>query len=172
MNPTPSRPDNTPPGAGASPHSAAVRARINELAAQIVPEMEQPIAAFAARLPDTLLDEFLQLILGLDSLILTREMDRENIVWEALTAHLPGMAPMLEVLRAHLQEDVKPACVVTSVSRDQAGQPHTRDYCRIAHESGYASYPAGDSLDEGFRAMPPPRDDDSGDLTKKNGYHP
>jgi len=97
-------------------------------------------------------------------------MHRENIVWEALTAHLPGLAPMLEVLRAHLQEDIQPACVVTSVVRDQAGKSHTRDYCRIARESGYASYPAtGDDGGDVFRAATP-RDDNSADLKRRNGY--
>ncbi|HEY7059935.1 MAG TPA: hypothetical protein VII06_00540 [Chloroflexota bacterium] len=120
----------------------AARARVGELAAELFEDLEQPIAALAAQLPDALVDEFLQLLLCFDDHVAARELNREDIVWRALTAHLPGLAPTLDVLRAHLQEDVKPACVTTSEWCDETGELHSRDHCRLGHEAGYASYPA------------------------------
>ena len=144
MSPTPSRPDNTPTDTYASLDPAAARARVGKLATELFgEELQCSIQDFAARLPDTLVDDFLGLLAEIDSHILTCEMNREDIVWRALTAHLPGLAPTLDVLRAHLQEDVKPACVTTSEWRDEAGQLHWRDHCRLGHQAGYASYPAG-----------------------------
>ncbi len=169
MGPTPSHPDDTLLGAYVPLDPAAARVRIRELAAELFGEMQEPIVAFAARLPDVLVDEFLQLLLSLDSQIIMLQMNREDIVWRALTAHLPGLAPALEVLRAHLQEDMKPSCVRTSEWCDQTGQLHSRDHCRIAHEAGYASYPtAAAGRGEAHREVTPPQDDDSTNLTRKN----
>jgi len=139
---------------------AAARARVGELAAELFgEELHDDIEDFTARLPDALVDEFLQLLLGFDSHIIRRELNRENVVWEAVTAHLPGLAPALGVLRAHLQEDVQPACEMTSEWCDPAGQSRSRDHCRIAHEVGYASYPAAEAdREDDYREAPPLRD--------------
>ena len=91
LNQTPSRPDNTPSRADTPSHAVAARHRIRELAAQFAGELEEPISDFVARLPDALLDDFSLLLLALDSHVATREMDRENIVWQAVTEHLPGL---------------------------------------------------------------------------------
>lgn len=103
--------------------------------------MQAPLLAFAARLPDELADDFVQLLLEFDSHNLGLQLDREDIVWRTVTAHLPGLAPTLEILRAHLQETTQPACAVTAEWCDQAGKVHSRTFCRIAHESGYDSFP-------------------------------
>jgi hypothetical protein len=143
VDPTPSRPDDTPKLRYDSPDLAAARARIGELTTELFgEELEGQVRDFTARLPNDLVDDFWQLLLSFDSHIMTRELNRENVVWEAFTAHLPGLAPMLEVLRAHLQDDVEPDCVQPSVYRDPTGQPRVRDHCQIAREVGYASYPA------------------------------
>ena len=171
LNQTPSRPDNTPLGADTPLHPAAARHRIRELAAQFPGELEEPISDFIARLPDALLDDFSLLLLAFDSHVTTREMNRENIVWQAVTERLPwagadarsAACPHARGRQAVLCRDIRGARPGGTLADAGLLPDRARDRLRELSRRGE---PRGAMFGP---AMPLP-DDDAADRTRKNGH--
>ena len=119
MQPTPPAQDTTDP--------RPIREAIAEWAAEDWGTAGPAVLTFAAQLADAQTPPFLDLLRALDTAATERAFRQEHTSWAAVVAHLPGLAPTLDLIRAHLQAD-QPAC------REPV---HGAIDCRLAREAGY-----------------------------------
>jgi hypothetical protein len=127
MQPTPRGQDSTaglvPPGPDATPRELIAWAAAHDWA-----EAGPAVLAFAGQLSDAQAHAFLGVLNTLDTVATHRAFEQERTSWAALGAHMPGLAPAFELVRAHIQAD-QPAC--KEPMRGAAD-------CRLAREVGYA----------------------------------
>ena len=72
----------------------------NDLGGEAAPA----ILGLAAQLSDGQATALASMLGRLDTAYMYKHFDQERALWRALEAHLPGLAPTLELLRAHLQD--------------------------------------------------------------------
>jgi hypothetical protein len=97
------------PVSAAPPPSSSFRAFLRYVTAALAPEMALRALTLASELSDAQVEALLALLQALDDRAVTAQTDAENATWQAILAHLPGLAPSLEVIRAHVQ-GVEPGC--------------------------------------------------------------
>jgi hypothetical protein len=110
--------------------SAPARDHIAWMAGYLGGEGGAALLAFTAQLSDAQAEAFNRCLIALDATYNLRALEQEAGAWRAIAGHLPGLAPVLDVLRAHLQGD-QPACRVND-------PPYPFNRCTIANEAGYA----------------------------------
>src|SRR4051812_17079788 len=67
------------------------------------PELALRLLTFASTLPEDQAKGFLELLRTVDDAAVGRATVQEQVRWQRLLAHLPGLAPTLDLLRAHIQ---------------------------------------------------------------------
>jgi hypothetical protein len=72
------------------------------------PDLALRLLTFASTLPDDQAKGFLDLLRTVDAAAVARTTAEEQVRWQRLLAHLPGLAPTLELLRAHLHGSEPP----------------------------------------------------------------
>jgi hypothetical protein len=73
------------------------------------PDLALRLLTFASALPAEQAKSFLQLLQAVDDAAVARVTEAEQVDWQQLRAHLPGLAPTLDLLRAHIQ-GTEPPC--------------------------------------------------------------
>jgi hypothetical protein len=93
--------------------SAPFRPVLQYVAEQYPPELALRLLTFASTLPEAQAQSFLELLRAVDDAVTARAAEHEQVSWQQLVTHLPGLAPTLELLRAHVQ-GVVPSCTMDS----------------------------------------------------------
>jgi hypothetical protein len=75
------------------------------------PELALRLLSFASTLPEDQARSFLDLLREVDDAATARAALQERAHWERLVAHLPGLAPALDLLRAHVR-GTEPPCTL------------------------------------------------------------
>jgi hypothetical protein len=97
------------PASAAPPPSASFRAFLRYVTAALSPESALRALTLASELSDAQVEALFALLRAMDDRAVAVRTDEEDATWQAILAHLPGIAPSLEVIRAHVQ-GVEPGC--------------------------------------------------------------
>ena len=94
----------TPP-----PRTAALRAVLRYATTAFPPDLAVRALSLAGKLPDEDIEILLDLWTAVDDRAVTAGADWERQTWERILAHVPGLAPALNMIRAHVLEE-EPTC--------------------------------------------------------------
>jgi hypothetical protein len=117
------RADSEPASPHASARIAALRSRAASLrtllryvAATCSPDLTARVVALAATLSDEQVETLLELWRAIDDRAVALGVEQELATWQRILAHLPGLAPALEAIRAHVLEVEQPCAVCADES--------------------------------------------------------
>jgi hypothetical protein len=95
-------PDDAPGSEPEAP-SCSLRAFLQYATETLSPELAMRALALASQLPDAQIEALLALLRAMDDRAVATQTDEEDATWQGILAHVPGLAPSLEVIRAHVQ---------------------------------------------------------------------
>jgi hypothetical protein len=97
------------PASAAPPPSASFRAFLRYVTEALSPELALRALTLASELSEAQVEALFALLRAMEDRAVTAQTDAQDATWQAILAHLPGLAPSLEVIRAHVL-GVEPGC--------------------------------------------------------------
>ncbi|HEY8340410.1 MAG TPA: hypothetical protein VIK95_11100 [Egibacteraceae bacterium] len=98
--------------------AASLRTLLRYVAATCSPDLTARVVALAATLSDEQIETLLELWRAIDDRAVALGVEQELATWQRILAHLPGLAPALEAIRAHVLEVEQP-CAVCADDADE-----------------------------------------------------